>query len=96
METFETPGEWYAKDGEVRSLATHKTLAVIPYYENTDKEQEANAKLIAAAPELLDAAKKCWEWFLLNHKSRKIPLDGGVGTPSFLELLRGAISSATN
>jgi hypothetical protein len=96
MKAKHTEGNWHSHDGQIYPQETGKTLALIPYFDKESEEQQANAKLIAAAPELLEAAKKCWEWFILNHKSKKIPLDGGVGTPSFLELLRGAISSATN
>ena len=47
-----TPGPWYAKDGCVASEsdASGKTIALVP--------SEANAHLIAAAPELLDALKR--------------------------------------
>lgn len=37
---------------------TGKTLALIPYYEKGNKEQEANAKLISAAPDMLNALKR--------------------------------------
>ena len=53
-----TQGEWYAKEGQIYPIETGKTLALIPYYDGTE-EQEANAKLIAAAPELLEALKSC-------------------------------------
>lgn len=52
-----TQGEWHAKDGQIYPLQTGKTLAVIPYFDEEDKEQQANAKLIAAAPDMLEACK---------------------------------------
>lgn len=55
-----TQGEWYAKEGQIYHLETGKTLATIPYYDGTE-EQEANAKLISAAPELLEALKDMCE-----------------------------------
>jgi hypothetical protein len=56
METLHTKGEWFAKEGQIYPIETGKTLALIPYFDKEDKEQEANAKLIAAAPDLLEAA----------------------------------------
>ncbi len=56
MKTQHTTGTWYAHDGQIYPEETGKTLALIPYYSGTE-EQEANAKLISAAPELLEALK---------------------------------------
>jgi hypothetical protein len=56
MNTQHTAGTWTAKDGQIYPEETGKTLALIPYYSGTE-EQEANQKLIAAAPELLEALK---------------------------------------
>jgi hypothetical protein len=53
MKTQHTAGTWTAKDGQIYPEETGKTLAVLPYYSGTE-EQEANAKLISAAPELLE------------------------------------------
>lgn len=60
--TKHTAGEWLSKDGQIYSFKTGKTLALIPYYATKfytpeHEEQEANAKLIAAAPELLENLK---------------------------------------
>lgn len=57
MKTQFTPGEWYAKDGNVISIETGSTLAIIPYYDRDEKEMEANSKVMAAAPELLNELK---------------------------------------
>jgi len=51
METKHTAGNWLAKDGQIYSEQTGQTLAVIPYFKS-DEVQEANSKLMAAAPDL--------------------------------------------
>ena len=58
LENKYTPGEWHAHDGQIYPLETGKTLAIIPYFDNEDKEQQANAHLIAAAPKLLKACNR--------------------------------------
>ena len=79
-----TKGEWFAKEGQIYPIETGKTLALIPYYDKDDKEQEANAKLIAAAPDML---------FALNE------LLANVGwhhiKPEALQIAKEAISKAT-
>lgn len=45
-------GTWIAKDGQIYLEETGKTLAIIPYFDK-EEEQEANANLMALAPELL-------------------------------------------
>ena len=65
METKYTKGKWVKRQGDsdykfdiLGEFGTNKTIALIP---NkcfvSDEEAEANAKLIASAPELLDALK---------------------------------------
>ena len=51
-----TQGYWYSKDGQIYSEAG-KTLALIPYWDKEDEEKQANMKLLAASPKLLEAAK---------------------------------------
>jgi hypothetical protein len=51
---------WMTKEGQIYSSETGKTLALIPYFEQGNKEDEANARLIAAAPELLEALQACY------------------------------------
>jgi amino acid permease len=55
MEMNHTPGNWYAKDGQIYPTETGKTLALIPYFDKNNKEEQANQQLIAAAPDLLNA-----------------------------------------
>ena len=50
-----TKGEWNGKDSEVYSLETGKTIARCDIG-GRDEQTEANARLIAAAPELYEAA----------------------------------------
>lgn len=52
-----TQGEWMAKEGQVYPCETGKTLALIPYFDNENEEDQANQKLIAAAPEMLESLK---------------------------------------
>ncbi len=55
-----TAGNWIAKEGQIYPEETGKTLALIPYFDENNEEQAANAKLIAAAPDLLDALKRAY------------------------------------
>ena len=78
MENYEvmpTNGEWQAKEGQIYSMETGKTLALIPYYDNENEEQKANAKLIAAAPDLLEACKRALELGLLDDLSGRMVND---------------------
>ena len=55
MENNHTAGTWHLHDGQIYPTETGKTLALIPYFDKENEEQQANGKLIAAAPELLKA-----------------------------------------
>lgn len=62
METKHTSGQWHKRNGDTENhfeiigdFATNKTIALLPLRAFVPEEEaEANAKLIAAAPELLD------------------------------------------
>jgi len=58
-----TPGPWYTRHGQISSeTSTHGcTIADCNATANgiSDKEVEANARLIAAAPDLLAALEEC-------------------------------------
>lgn len=57
MSTEHTRGPWFAsdEDGEVYSLSDYSSVAIVLMNE----EGKANARLIAAAPDLLAALKMC-------------------------------------
>lgn len=88
MNTKHTAGTWHSKDGQIYPTETGKTLAVIPYFDKDDKEQEANAKLIAAAPKLLEMCIATLE----DLESGELT---GNATESALINLRQAIQKAT-
>lgn len=75
MEEFKgTPGPWVAHDDE-ESMATSvimndfgDILGVVGTYMTSTEEDYANAQLIAAAPELLEALQ-----LIINDCSRMIP-----------------------
>jgi hypothetical protein len=50
-----TPGPWFQHEGEV--IAAEYGLISRAYYGHPDSQNAANARLIAAAPELLEALK---------------------------------------
>ena len=53
MKGKHTQGEWIAKDGQIYSLETGKTHALIPYFDKDNEEHQANQKLIENAPKML-------------------------------------------
>ena len=69
MKTKHTQGEWMAKEGQIYPCETGKTLAIIPYFDNENEEQQANEKLIAAAPEMLEALQSIVNKFDSVRKS---------------------------
>lgn len=56
-EAKHTPGPWDIKFDSIRSLTKPKYVAGIITVNNDHDEAKANARLIAAAPELLNALK---------------------------------------
>ena len=48
-------GYWYAPDGSIVQEKTGKTIAIIPYFDKSNQEHKANARLMATAPELLES-----------------------------------------
>lgn len=67
MKTKHTPGKWEIKtpnnsEYEIKSEYGH----VCTIYGRGTIEAESNAELIAAAPELLEALKKCAKWIMNN------------------------------
>lgn len=57
--TTHTPGPWAIEEGdrETHIVGGEAILAYCPDWPCAPQEQEANARLIAAAPELLEAAE---------------------------------------
>ena len=55
MKTTHTAGNWHAHDGQIYPEQTGKTLALIPYFDKGNEEMQANARIIAAAPDMMEA-----------------------------------------
>lgn len=85
-----TPGLWHVRDGaevgEYHVCAPGHTVAVCDA--RPPEECEANARLIAAAPELLEACKKSLEWLEGIDPEQEKKNDG-------LDNLRQTIAKAT-
>jgi hypothetical protein len=85
-----TPGPWKLLKNEDREEYTvttkdgkpnyHRGLASVSFgfSEPVETEQHANAKVIAAAPDLLEACKTMAEWFKREHEG--FPNAGKVRT----------------
>jgi len=63
-----TPGPWRTMRGPQNNFLDHVMTDTVPglgiattWAHNQDSEQEANARLIAAAPELLEACKVAYD-----------------------------------
>lgn len=87
METKYTKGKWIKRNGDsdckfdiLGEFGTNKTIAIIPNKCFVgDEEAEANAKLIASAPELLETLKKLKsdaEVYLKIFTTNEILIDG--------------------
>lgn len=81
METKHTPGPWINAGGDNSSIEINigeTTSSVSSYDKNTSLhvigrgEMEANAKLISAAPDLLDALIECSK-SICNHADGGLP-----------------------
>ena len=65
-----TPGPWFVNylDGERYSIVDNKDMgafsgiAIVAFHDDAEGETKANARLIAAAPELLEALKQAVAW----------------------------------
>ena len=76
METKHTPGPWYAVDGNkhrdfnqiaIRASGLRRKTGGDVSVCHVERFNEANARLIAAAPELLQALKACWDLGIDEH-----------------------------
>uniref|UniRef100_A0A6M3LRI8 Uncharacterized protein n=1 Tax=viral metagenome TaxID=1070528 RepID=A0A6M3LRI8_9ZZZZ len=84
-----TPGKW-----EVEVIGVHqfivknnKTIAKTPWDISNQEENEANARLIASAPELLEACKEAFTYLDKPHTSK-------FGNVEIIDLLNKAITKA--
>ena len=86
MNTTHTQGNWHTNDGQIYTEETGKTLALIPYFDKEKEEMKANSKLIAAAPDLLEALAMAYSFMITDpqHQGRNI-----------LETIKEAINKAT-
>lgn len=101
-ETGHTPGPWFAFiKGEVIAVGIgnkRKDVDAIVHWTGFDAchvgfdEQAANAKLIAASPDLLEAARQT-KWFIEN--GRELGFIPVVPSEPALQAIRAAISKAT-
>ena len=96
MSTAHTPGPWVFEDEFVRA---GDVVIADPYCEETAStrpgEMEANARLIAAAPELLEACEAAWPMLELACRCQ----DGTIGSGPCaacraVEIARAAIAKA--
>lgn len=84
-----TPGPWLANQGTIETDHPHRTWRVVAHAcgeeSGLESEQVANARLIAAAPDLLDAleqiegrcariSEETLEVFQLRHELREVRL----------------------
>ena len=91
-----TPGPWMVLGKGVYTDYLPSHQIVYQFHQSaTDEEAEANARLIAAAPDLLEAAKDV----LADHKERvSTPNCGPQDQPNrteCMDALRAAIAKAT-
>lgn len=95
METKHTPGPWLYNDTTAQVHPPHS--ATIAEVCNHDLNREANARLIAAAPELLEACVAMAEW--VDAHGEIVFVGGGRGVVNPMNnarlLSRAAIAKAT-
>lgn len=78
METTHTPGPWINRQNEILGpFKSNKTICEIPQDKSiSNEESEANARLISAAPELLEALIEARKLLLdMGHTVRYLDED---------------------
>lgn len=81
-----TPGPWHVDDAGRDTYVTSDHEHICRLEGNTLSADKANARLIAAAPELLDALQKIPQRYLDDMDAH---------TPGITNLIRAAIAKAT-
>lgn len=71
MSAKHTPGPWSVKESPESSYGDHNKVYIGKTYINVDGE--ANAKLIAAAPELFEALQRATEFLRANYAITDMP-----------------------
>lgn len=95
-----TEGTWSAKDGQIYPEQTGKTLALIPYFDKDNEQQQADSRLIAAGPDLLENLEAAFnEITTLNnilYKRNIYDLEiSAVRQKEMIERILAAINKAT-
>ena len=67
MKDKHTPGPWKVDGTYIYEVQQDKILAEVETYNNNELPYEANARLIAAAPEMLDLLGECLEQLEALH-----------------------------
>jgi hypothetical protein len=99
-ETKHTPGKWlaedgriYAEDGHAIAETTGRVIDKLGCHWVASEEAQANARLIASAPELLEALQELREWGVAEYQSKQMP--NGCVLESILVQADQAIAKAT-
>ena len=90
MNAKHTPGPWVVRESSCGSVGTDSILTALAFGDDPDCKADdrmvANARLIAAAPELLEALKAICDEQDANE---------GYATPATYDAARAAIAKAT-
>ena len=89
MTNKHTQGEWFANDGQIYTTETGRTIAIISYFDKKNETDVANQKLIAAAPQMLEALIK------INGLMADCT-DGKINVGQIAKISIEAINAATN
>ena len=97
MTTNHTPGPWFLRNGGAGSVGTEEQMVACCYGDDpecrVDERMQANARLIAAAPEMFDALIKA-EKVLLELEHMTGGGDDEINIESEILTVRAAIAKA--